>query len=61
MSDNKPTPGGRAKKNAPVSLVRSSVAEYLTFVAAGCKSEASALIAFSATTNWNNLQLLSVT
>ena len=34
MSKNKPTPGGRAKKKAEVSLVRSSAAEYLTFVAA---------------------------
>ena len=34
MSKDKPTPGGRAKKNTAVSLVRSSAAEYLTFVAA---------------------------
>jgi hypothetical protein len=34
MSKRKPTPGGRAKKKAEVSLVRSSAAEYLTFVAA---------------------------
>ena len=34
MSPNKPTPGGRSKKNTAVSLVRSSAAEYLTFVAA---------------------------
>jgi hypothetical protein len=34
MSKNKPTPGGRAKKKTEVSLVRSSAAEYLTFVAA---------------------------
>lgn len=33
MSKKKPTPGGRAKKTE-VSLVRSSAAEYLTFVAA---------------------------
>jgi hypothetical protein len=41
MSKKKPTPGGRAKKKAEVSLVRSSAAEYLTFVAAGGDSEAS--------------------
>jgi len=35
MSKSKPTPGGPAKKNAETSLVRSSAAEYLTFVAAG--------------------------
>ncbi len=34
MSKDKPTPGGRAKKKTSVSLVRSSAAEYLTFVAA---------------------------
>ena len=34
MSKKKPTPGGRGKKKAEVSLVRSSAAEYLTFVAA---------------------------
>jgi len=34
MNQKKPTPGGRAKKKAEVSLVRSSAAEYLTFVAA---------------------------
>src|SRR5690606_9132843 len=34
MSKKKSTPGGRAKKKAEVSLIRSSAAEYLTFVAA---------------------------
>jgi hypothetical protein len=34
MSKKKPTSGGRAKKKTEVSLVRSSAAEYLTFVAA---------------------------
>jgi len=34
MSKDKPTPRGRAKKSPAVSLVRSSAAEYLTFVAA---------------------------
>lgn len=34
MSKKKPTPGGRPKKSTEVSLVRSSAAEYLTFVAA---------------------------
>ena len=33
MSKNKPTTASRAKKKAEVSLVRSSAAEYLTFVA----------------------------
>ncbi len=34
MSKDKPTPGGRGKKKTAVALVRSSAAEYLTFVAA---------------------------
>lgn len=34
MSKKKPTPRGRSKKKSEVSLVRSSAAEYLTFVAA---------------------------
>jgi hypothetical protein len=34
MSKKKPTPGVHAKKKAEVSVVRSSAAEYLTFVAA---------------------------
>ena len=34
MSKKKATPGGRAKKKTEVALVRSSAAEYLTFVAA---------------------------
>jgi len=34
MSRNKPTTGGRAKKKTEASVVRSSAAEYLTFVAA---------------------------
>ena len=34
MSKGKPTPGGRSAKSSAVSLVRSSAAEYLTFVAA---------------------------
>ena len=34
MSKKKPSPDGRAKKKTAVSLIRSSAAEYLTFVAA---------------------------
>src|SRR3569623_1506768 len=34
MSQKKPIPGSRLKKESQVSLVRSSAAEYLTFVAA---------------------------
>ena len=41
MSKDKFTPGRRTQKNTAVSLVRSSAAEYLTFVAASGNSEAS--------------------
>jgi hypothetical protein len=40
MNNEKPIPGGRAKKQAEVSLLLSSAAEYLTFVAACGGSEA---------------------
>jgi len=45
MSKKKPTPGGRAKKKADVSLIRSSAAEYLTFVAASGQSGVEAVYA----------------
>ena len=46
MSKSKPTPGGGpAKKNAEISLVRSSAAEYLTFVAASGGSSVEAVYA----------------
>ncbi|MGV3662523.1 MAG: virulence RhuM family protein [Prosthecobacter sp.] len=45
MSKNKPTSGGRSTKKAAVSLVRSSAAEYLTFVAASGDGGVEALYA----------------
>jgi hypothetical protein len=45
MSKSKPTPSGRAKKNAEISLVRSSAAEYLTFVAASGQGNVEAVYA----------------
>jgi hypothetical protein len=45
MSKSKPTPGGRAKKSAEISLVRSSAAEYLTFVAASGQGSVEAVYA----------------
>lgn len=45
MSKDKPTPGGRGKKKAEVSLVRSSAAEYLTFVAASGQGGVEAVFA----------------
>lgn len=45
MSKDKPKPGGRGKKKAAVSLVRSSAAEYLTFVAASGRGGVEAVYA----------------
>jgi len=45
MNKSKPTPGGRAKKNTAVSLVRSTAAEYLTFVAASGRGGVEAVYA----------------
>lgn len=45
MSKKKSTPDGRAKKKAEISLVRSSAAEYLTFVAASGQGGAEAVYA----------------
>ncbi len=45
MNKDKPTPRIRAKKKAEVSLVRSSAAEYLTFVAASGQSGVEAVYA----------------
>ena len=45
MSNSKPKPSGGAKKNAGTSLIRSSAAEYLTFVAASGKGNFAAVYA----------------
>ena len=45
MSKNKPTPGERAKMKTAVSIVRSSAAEYLTFVAASGQTGVEAVYA----------------
>jgi len=45
MSKNKPAPGKRAKMKPAVSLVRSSAAEYLTFVAASGQTGVEAVYA----------------
>lgn len=59
MSKNKPTPGGRAKKTATVSLVRSSAAEYLTFVAAGGNSEASVEMRYEDENIWLTQKMMA--
>ena len=45
VNKSKPAPGGRAKKNTAVSLIRSSAAEYLTFVAASGEQSVAAFYA----------------
>ena len=59
MSKKKPTPGGRAKKKTEVSLVRSSAAEYLTFVAAGGESEASVEMRYEDENVWLTQKMMA--
>lgn len=59
MSKKKPTPGGRAKKKVEVSLVRSSAAEYLTFVAAGGDSEASVEMRYEDENIWLTQRMMA--
>jgi hypothetical protein len=59
MSKNKPTPSGRAKKKAEVSLVRSSAAEYLTFVAAGGDSDASVEMRYEDENVWLTQKMIA--
>jgi hypothetical protein len=59
MSKKKPTPDGRAKKKAEVSLVRSSAAEYLTFVAAGGESEASVEMRYEDENVWLTQKMMA--
>ena len=59
MSEKKSTPSGRAKKKAEVSLVRSSAAEYLTFVAAGGDSEASVEMRYEDENVWLTQKMMA--
>ena len=59
MSKEKPTPGGRAKKKAEVSLVHSSAAEYLTFVAAGGNSDASVEMRYEDENVWLTQKMMA--
>lgn len=54
-----PTPGGHAKKNTAVSVVRSSAAEYLTFVAAGGNSEASVEMRYEDENIWLTQKMMA--
>ena len=59
MSKDKPTPGGRGKKKAEVSLVRSSAAEYLTFVAASGESAASVEMRYEDENVWLTQKMMA--
>ena len=59
MSKKRPTSGGGAKKKAEISLVRSSAAEYLTFVAAGGDSEASVEMRYEDENIWLTQRMLA--
>lgn len=59
MSKKKSTPGGRARRNSKVSLVRSSAAEYLTFVAAGGNSEASVEMRYEDENIWLTQKMMA--
>jgi hypothetical protein len=59
MSKDKPTRGVRPKKNTEVSLVRSSAAEYLTFVAAGGNSEASVEMRYEDENIWLTQKMMA--
>jgi hypothetical protein len=59
MSKKKPTSGGRSKKKAEVSLVRSSAAEYLTFVAAIGDSEASVEMRYEDENIWLTQRMMA--
>ena len=59
MSKNKTTPGGRSKKNTEVSLVSSSAAEYLTFVAAIGNSQASVEMRYEDENIWLTQKMMA--
>ena len=59
MSNKQTPPGARAKKPAEVSLVRSSAAEYLTFVAAGGNSEASVEMRYEDENIWLTQKMMA--
>ena len=59
MSKKKPTAGGSTKKKAEVSLVRSSAAEYLTFVAASGSSEASVEMRYEDENIWLTQKMMA--
>lgn len=59
MSKKTPRPSSRAKKKTEVSLVRSSAAEYLTFVAAGGDSESSVEMRYEDENIWLTQRMMA--
>jgi hypothetical protein len=59
MNKKKPASTGRSKKNTTVSLVRSSAAEYLTFVAAGGDAEASVEMRYEDENVWLTQKMMA--
>lgn len=59
MSKKNPSHGGRADQKAEVSLIRSSAAEYLTFVAAGGNSEASVEMRYEDENVWLTQKMMA--
>jgi hypothetical protein len=59
LSNDKPKGGGIPKKKAEVSLVRSSAAEYLTFVAAVGNSDASVEIRYEDENVWLTQKMMA--
>lgn len=59
MSKKKPNHGDSLKKKAELSLVRSSTAEYLTFVAGGGNSEASVEMRYEDENIWLTQRMMA--
>ena len=59
MNKKNPASTGRARKNTTVSLVRSSAAEYRTFVAAGGNSEASVEMRYEDENVWLTQKMMA--
>ena len=59
MSNDELTPSGRVKKANDAALVRSSAAEYLTFVAAGGNSEASVEMRYEDENIWLTQKMMA--
>lgn len=59
MRKGRPTPDARPKRKSEISLIRSSAAEYLTFVAAGGDSEASVEMRYEDENIWLTQKMMA--